>query len=370
MKEAYDQLKQKAIIDSGKVEIIRRYIRTKFPEMNQIDQGSIFADAVHKLIDGNISQFEEGNRKRIKDNVFKTATNRSSFYINADEIFSSALALKDYGNDYFDSLENWVAANQDTKVTRNELMKLAEKLMDISEDELELKLNEIIEVVDEQVEIENRIFSITNSMGVSKSDNSENDELKKNSEEISKSRTKPAKMQSKKLFVEKDITLDSETEEKIDLDKEILDVLKKPKSKEEISILANRDENDSIRPLRLPGNEDIEIFSRRDADVFFKAIREKKKRKKRRKLNLNIIGSLKDAFSSMFLKIPVSETSFRGILVQLILFLTIVTITGAIYISFEGSKQMVSVPPKLTEGTQIADPYKDILDLYFTKKSR
>lgn len=157
LKEALKNLKSKSIIDNQKVEVIRRYIKTRFPEAPQKQQTAIFADAVHKLIDGNISQFSENNRKSIKDTVFRKAATRDSFFINADEIFRSALAIKDTKSDYFDSLESWVSVNQDSKVTRAELILLSEKLKDVSFEELEEKLEEVIIVIDEQIKIEERI---------------------------------------------------------------------------------------------------------------------------------------------------------------------------------------------------------------------
>ena len=157
MKEALNNLKGKSIIDNQKVEVIRRYIKSRFPDAPQKQQTAIFADAVHKLIDGNIHQFSENNRKSIKDTVFRKAATRDSFFINADEIFRSALSIKDTKSDYFDSLEIWVSVNQDSKVTREELMLLAEKLKDISFEELEEKLEEVILVIDEQIKIDDQI---------------------------------------------------------------------------------------------------------------------------------------------------------------------------------------------------------------------
>jgi len=148
LKEVLMKLKIKSIIDSRKVEVIRSYIKNRFPDAPQKQQGAIFADAVHKLIDTNISQFSENNRKSIKETVFKKAATRSSFFINADEIFKSALSLKNTGNDYFDSLENWVSVNQDIKVTKEELINLAEKLKDVSFEDLEEKLEEVVSEID------------------------------------------------------------------------------------------------------------------------------------------------------------------------------------------------------------------------------
>ena len=166
MKEALNNLKGKSIIDNQKVEVIRRYIKTRFPDAPQKQQTAIFADAVHKLIDGNISQFSENNKKSIKDTVFRKAATRTSFFINADEIFRSALAIKDTESDYFDSLESWVSVNQESKVTREELIFLAEKLKDVSFEELEEKLEEVIIVIDEQMKIEERVQEIPTSNGL------------------------------------------------------------------------------------------------------------------------------------------------------------------------------------------------------------
>ena len=316
MKEALNNLKGKSIIDNQKVEVIRRYIKTRFPDAPQKQQTAIFADAVHKLIDGNIAQFSENNRKSIKDTVFRKAATRTSFFINADEIFRSALSIKDTKSDYFDSLESWVSVNQDFKVTREELILLAEKLNDVSFEELEEKLEEVIIVIDEQIKIEERIKEIPISIGLDV--------------------TSPEKKEPKKTLFK--------------------DGLKKPEKPEQF-------EQDG---------KEKEGFSKIDADTFFDGIKENEKaQKKFFKVPEFILSGVGKKLAKIIKRLaPGKKAKLQEVLVQMIILLILILSSGTLFALGEQGKAYIKIPDQITEKGTIIDAYSDVFDIYLTKKSK
>ena len=322
MKEALNNLKGKSIIDNQKVEVIRRYIKTRFPDAPQKQQTAIFADAVHKLIDGNISQFSENNKKSIKDTVFRKAATRTSFFINADEIFRSALAIKNTESDYFDSLESWVSVNQDSKVTREELILLAEKLKDVSFEELEEKLEEVIIVIDEQIKIEERIKEIPISIGLNV--------------------TSPEKKEPKKTLFK--------------------DAIKEP---------VPHKQNELDEQPEQPEKEQ-EGFSKKDADTFFDVINENENSRKKFFTAPEFIFSKVGKRVSSILKrlAPGKKAKLQEVLVQMIILLILILTSGTLFALGEQGKTYIKIPEQITEKGTIIDAYSDVFDIYLTKKSK
>lgn len=361
LKEAFKQLKKKSIIDSTKIEVIRRYIRSRFPEATPKQQSKVFADAVHRLIDGNIAQFEEEHRVLIKNNVFIKAAKKPAFAINADEIFTSALNIPDRSDAYFDSLTSWVATNQSMPVTREELVTLTEKLKDITPTELETKLEEVITILDEQERIERRIQEISMSMGLGAT--------KKEPIKIPPVVTEQDQRIVEKPKQQKNLFVVGETPEETpwDLDSAVEAVMEPAKPMEELSIMGKR-------PIELPASEtgDLESFSRKDADTFFDTLEESDMERKERLTPVNNwLTRLRDVLESKLKRVgPVKKATFQEVLIQLIILLILIVSIGT-YFAFVG-KNKVSIPvsEKLLKNGAIVDTYKDIFDMYLTKKSK
>lgn len=379
MKDVFKKLKDKSIIDSQKVEVIRRYIKNRFPDAPQKQQGAIFADAVHKLIDGNIYQFDESQRKNIKDKVFRKAATRSSFFINADEIFSSALSIKDYGNGYFDSLEQWVSTNQSSKVSKEELMNLAEKLKDVSFEDIEDKLEEVINVIDEQEKIEKRIKEISLSMGLGEITKTETPLMEEPFVQEIVEQSEPPKKAPKKLFAK----AEKPDVPPWDLDKEIKSVLQEPKPMDKLSVMGKKPvevkENlDTEKRISMAGknvaanNLESDGFSRKDADVFFDVMNDNRdSREKRFRAHAFSLLGTDIGKSILFRNLPsVKKARLQDVLIQMIILLVLIVSTGTVLALGEKGKEYIKVPDQITKPGGMVDTYSDIFDMYLTKESK
>jgi|GEM_PF-1952622 len=146
MSQIAENLRSQVYIDSSNVEAIRKYIRVKNPDCSDKVLSAVFADALHKVIDARIYQFEEKHRKRIKDAVLKKAVTKSEFSINAEEVFSSCLAMKLHEDGYIESFTQWINQSQPIAVSAAEVDMLVSEAEQYDENDIEDNLVRIIDV--------------------------------------------------------------------------------------------------------------------------------------------------------------------------------------------------------------------------------
>lgn len=149
MRQIAENLRNQIYIDGGNVEAIRKYIRVKNPDCSDKVLSAVFADALHKVIDARIYQFEEKHRKRIKDAVLKKAVVKSEFSINAAEVFSSCLAMKLHDDSYIQSFTQWINQSQPIVVSNAEVDLLVSKAEQYEENDIEDNLDGIIGAFEE-----------------------------------------------------------------------------------------------------------------------------------------------------------------------------------------------------------------------------
>lgn len=149
MRQIAENLRGQIYIDGSNVEAIRKYIRVKNPDCSDKVLSAVFADALHKVIDARIYQFEEKHRKRIKDAVLKKAVAKSEFSINAAEVFSSCLAMKLHEDSYIQSFTQWINQSQPIAVSSAEVDLLVTKAEQYDENDIEDNLDSIIDVFEE-----------------------------------------------------------------------------------------------------------------------------------------------------------------------------------------------------------------------------
>lgn len=149
MRQIAENLRSQVYIDGSNVEAIRKYIRVKNPDCSDKVLSAVFADALHKVIDARIYQFEEKHRKRIKDAVLKKAVAKSEFSINAAEVFTSCLAMKLYDDSYIQSFTQWINQSQPIAVSADEVEMLVTQAGQFEADGIEGNLDRIIDAYEE-----------------------------------------------------------------------------------------------------------------------------------------------------------------------------------------------------------------------------
>ncbi len=145
MKQVVDNLKEQEYVNAGNVETLRKYIRVKHPNSSGEELSAVFADALHKILDTRIYQFEEKHRKKIKDDVLRKAVNKKEFSINGAEVFSSCLSLKLHEDNYIDSFTLWINQNQRVPVSAEKVDKLVSSVEQLEEEYIENNLDDIVD---------------------------------------------------------------------------------------------------------------------------------------------------------------------------------------------------------------------------------
>lgn len=144
MKQVVDKLKAQEYVNAGNVEALRKYVRIKHPGSSEKELSAVFADALHKIMDTRLCQFEEKHRKRIKDAVIRKAVKKKEFTINAAEVFSSCLSLKLREDSYIDSFTLWINQNQPIPVTADKVDRLVSQVVQLEEEYIAERLDEIV----------------------------------------------------------------------------------------------------------------------------------------------------------------------------------------------------------------------------------
>lgn len=124
MVEIIEALKNNHIIDSQNVKIIKSYIQQKYPNDPADYTASIFADAIHKIIENNIVHFDEPSRNSIKRNLLIGISQKKEIEINAFEVFEVCTKLYETNDDYIERLTNWINHNQEHIVSVDEVTQL------------------------------------------------------------------------------------------------------------------------------------------------------------------------------------------------------------------------------------------------------
>ena len=144
MRQVVDNLRGQEYVNADNVEALRKYIRVKNPNSSGEELSAVFADALHKIIDIRIYQFEEKHRKRIKDDVLSKAVKKKEFSINAAEVFNSCLSIKLHEDNYIDSFTLWINQNQPIPVSAEKVDKLVSSVELLEEEYIENNLDDIV----------------------------------------------------------------------------------------------------------------------------------------------------------------------------------------------------------------------------------
>lgn len=152
MKAVLENLKQTSILHRKQVLKIKEYINQKYSYLSSTEKASVFANAVHKVVDESVSLFEEKHRMKIKSEVLKSAVAKEVFDINGYDVFEVCSVIKPEGEqelDFFDTLSKWVNQNQNIPVTVEETKEL-QKIV------VELAVSAVVEILEESI-IENQL---------------------------------------------------------------------------------------------------------------------------------------------------------------------------------------------------------------------
>lgn len=150
MRKVYEKLKTKVVLKCNDIRVLQRYIQEKYPENSRAERVFTLADAVHKIIERNIQDFDEATRVRIRSQVVHKAVFHNSYDIHAGDIFFACLYLgptHTWNENCIPALTAWVNQQQDILVSPQAIDKLINRLSclerEIDEDEIYQVLSQV-----------------------------------------------------------------------------------------------------------------------------------------------------------------------------------------------------------------------------------
>jgi len=126
MEKVISNLKNQEIIYTKSVELLKNYIKNKYPEETEVFRAQVFADAIHKIVDDHIKEFRRADQKKIKASVLAAASQKATFEVNAYDIMKTCVSLDIDEDTFVDDLTSWINRQQEVPVYKEQLIEIRE----------------------------------------------------------------------------------------------------------------------------------------------------------------------------------------------------------------------------------------------------
>lgn len=151
------ELKQFEVLQSDHILTIRNYIQKKYPTASTQQQSIILADAINKVIDICLIDFNKGIRDQVKFGVLHRAAINNNYNISGSDIFRACLFIKDTGENFNASLTNWLNKNCCTPIKEEHIDLLLTKVANSHNEYFDYELEYIIDKSIRDLENDNGI---------------------------------------------------------------------------------------------------------------------------------------------------------------------------------------------------------------------
>lgn len=116
MQEIINGLNKTKLLSEQDIIKLKNYIATKYPEWDSQRRAAILANAVHRILDQNLAEFDEYQRRLIRIKLLQNAVSQNQYNIFAGDVLRTCLLLQNSSEQFLNSLSSWVSARQDTPV--------------------------------------------------------------------------------------------------------------------------------------------------------------------------------------------------------------------------------------------------------------
>ncbi|MGF7057582.1 hypothetical protein [Brassicibacter mesophilus] len=148
MIDILEKLKHKEIINDKNVLELRNYISINYPHISSYEASLLFADSIHKILDDNIECFDKSHRDYVKKTLISNSVHKSSFTINANDIFNAIISLDIDSYSYLEGLTDWINKNQDIEISKDHLLDFITEVRKYDKEYLNDSIHDMIEGVD------------------------------------------------------------------------------------------------------------------------------------------------------------------------------------------------------------------------------
>ncbi|MBM7868520.1 hypothetical protein GTO89_16815 [Heliobacterium gestii] len=125
MKQHLSILQETILLNEEDIQSLKRYIQGKFPHASSRERALVLSDAVHRALDGKIPLFPQATRMQIRRKLMEDAVTRTSFVIDAGDVFWVCLNEALPFEQTIDALWLWFNRELAIDLSRRELWSLA-----------------------------------------------------------------------------------------------------------------------------------------------------------------------------------------------------------------------------------------------------
>ena len=98
--EFITELKQFEVLQSNQITLFRNYIQKRYPTASIQQRSIILSDAIHKVFDKYLQDFNKVIRDQVKFEVLQRAVITGNYNIYGSDIFRACLFIKDTGENF------------------------------------------------------------------------------------------------------------------------------------------------------------------------------------------------------------------------------------------------------------------------------
>ncbi|MEG0352875.1 MAG: hypothetical protein RSD26_03655 [Cellulosilyticaceae bacterium] len=124
MVEVLEDLKSTNILHKKNVSDLKSTIEQRYPNSSSEYKSKLFAHAIHKIIDRNISHFDKDLQPHIKSKLLQQVIKKDIFDITAYDIFEVCSSLQVSNEHYFENLTTWINTTQSTAFSKEQVCEL------------------------------------------------------------------------------------------------------------------------------------------------------------------------------------------------------------------------------------------------------
>lgn len=112
------ELEKTPVLSSDQAIKIKSYINNKYHYFTNAEAATIFADAVHKILDNELKIFSKTERQTIKKDILANAVYRDQFFLTGYDVFKGIIHVERSEGDFLVLVKEWLRTHFDyTKST-------------------------------------------------------------------------------------------------------------------------------------------------------------------------------------------------------------------------------------------------------------
>lgn len=116
-----EELKNKKIINTDDIKIMKDYINKKYFKISSNEKAKMLSNTIHHILDTNLKELPKNYRQTIKMSTLKNALSKNKSSIFMYDVFLCCMKIEPLKKNFKKEITNWINANIENKVKEGDL---------------------------------------------------------------------------------------------------------------------------------------------------------------------------------------------------------------------------------------------------------